>query len=126
MTPNSNRITSRIFILALTVIGLAILACGSSETVPPTATPTGPGTGPQTTDEAIERVREFLSEKNFENLNCLETLEGAASVQWNAIALDDSKFSVTLRVDPPRLLHNVHTWAVGKRAGRVESSRPTC
>ena len=126
MTPNSNRITSRIFILALTVIGLAILACGSSETVLSTATPTGPGTGLQPTGEAIERVREFLGEKNFENINCLETLENAVLVEWTAVALDDFNFSVTLRVDPPRLLHNVHTSAVDKRAGRVESSRPTC
>jgi hypothetical protein len=126
MTPTSYRITSSMFLLAFAVLAVAILACGSSETIAPTAVPTGPGTGPQTVNEAIERVRQHLGEKNFENVNCLETLEATASVEWNAVALDDFNFSVTLRVDPPRLLHNVHTWAIDKRAGRVESSRPTC
>lgn len=114
------------FLLAFAALAVAILACGNSETIASTAVPTDTGTGPQTVDEAIERVRQHLGEKNFENVNCLETLEAAELVEWTAVALGDFKFSVTLRVDPPRLLHNVHTWVVNKRAGRVESSRPTC
>jgi hypothetical protein len=125
MTLNSNHIRSRILILAVTILVLAVLACGS-DPVAPTAIPSGPGTGPQTTDEAIEAVRTFLAEKEFEGENCLAALESAVSAQWSATAPDDEKYSVTVRVDPPKLLHNVHTWTVDKRAGRVQSFRPTC
>jgi len=127
MTLISNHIPSRILILAIATLALVILACGSSEEPTlATATPSGPGDGPQTTDEAIEAVRTFLGEKAFEGENCLATLENAVSAQWVATHPDPSKYTVTLRVDPPRLLHNVHTWIVDRRAGRVESFRPTC
>jgi hypothetical protein len=126
MTLTPTCITSRIFLLAVVAFALAIIACGGEESVVPTATPSDPGTGPQTTEEAIQHIRDYLAVKNFEGENCLTTLENATLVQWSAIATGDFDFSVTLSVNPPKLLHNVHTWAVGKRAGRVEPFRPTC
>jgi hypothetical protein len=126
MTLIPTHITTRILLMALATLALAFVACGSNETIVPTPAPAGPGTGPQTTEAAIERVREYLGEREFENINCLETLENAVSVEWSAVALTDANWAVTLRVDPHRLLFNVHSWNVDKREGRIESSRRTC
>ncbi|NQW18051.1 MAG: hypothetical protein HQ478_11270 [Chloroflexi bacterium] len=126
MQSDSNHISIKIALLAIAVLAIVAIACGSGDSNPPTPAPTAVPTGPQSMDAAIEYVRAYLGDKDFEGVNCLATLEDAPSVVWTAAEATDAIWTVTLRVDPLKLLYNVHTWGVGKWDGRVESFRQTC
>ncbi len=112
-------------IAALAVAVIALAACGGSD-APQLPVSTVVPIGPQTEDQAIQVVRNFLAEINFEGeFNCLAVME-AGEASWSATMPDETQFAVTLRADPPALQFRVHTWAVFTRDGRVDSTRTPC
>ena len=114
-----------LFVAMVAIATMAVAACGGDEPVQLPVASVVP-IGPQTEDQAIQVVRNFLAEINFEaEFNCLAVLE-AGEASWSATMPDETQFAVTLRAVPPALQFNVHTWAVFTRDGRVDSARTPC
>ena len=114
-----------LFVAVVAIATMAVAACGSDEAAQLPVASVVP-TGPQTEEQAIQVVRNFLAEINFEaEFNCLAVLE-AGDARWSATMPDETQFAVTLRAVPLALQFNVHTWAVFTRDGRVDSARTPC